>query len=127
MVRIRSEHAIGYLKGRFQSLKGLRIRIKDRRSHKLATYWIAACVAIHNFALRCEAEERGEGDDVPDPLDFIGQGVSDGSDQEDAILGNTERSTSRSITSVRLRRARAKREQLKRRLLRHRELQHHCV
>ena len=27
MVRIRSEHAIGYLKGQFQSLKGSRVKI----------------------------------------------------------------------------------------------------
>ena len=42
IVRIRSEHAIGYLKGRFHSLKRLRLRISEERSHKFATYWIAS-------------------------------------------------------------------------------------
>jgi hypothetical protein len=122
MVRIRSEHAIGYLKGRFQSLKGLRIRIKDRKTHKFATYWVAACVGIHNFALAHEAEERAAGgevsdDEVVDPLDFIGQGLS--SDSSD-VEGRASRSQGNgAISSARLRRAREKREQLKRRLLRH--------
>ncbi|GLB38048.1 putative DDE superfamily endonuclease [Lyophyllum shimeji] len=35
-VRIKSEHAVGYLKGRFQSLKGLRQQIKDERDHRRA-------------------------------------------------------------------------------------------
>ena len=35
MVRIRSEHAIGFLKGRFASLKHLRIHIKNKTSHNL--------------------------------------------------------------------------------------------
>ncbi|KAI0045772.1 hypothetical protein FA95DRAFT_1455900, partial [Auriscalpium vulgare] len=56
MVRIRSEHAIGYLKGRFHSLKGLRVSIRDSRSHKYATYWVAACIGVHAFAMQCEAE-----------------------------------------------------------------------
>ena len=38
MIHIRSEHAIGFLKGRFQLLKGLRIRVIDARTHKFATY-----------------------------------------------------------------------------------------
>jgi hypothetical protein len=37
MVHIRSEHAIGFLKGRFHLLKHLHIQIKDERSHKFAT------------------------------------------------------------------------------------------
>ncbi|KDQ48957.1 hypothetical protein JAAARDRAFT_102690, partial [Jaapia argillacea MUCL 33604] len=49
MVRIRSEHVIGYLKGRFHSLKSLRVNIKDEASHKFATYWVVACIALHNF------------------------------------------------------------------------------
>jgi hypothetical protein len=63
-VRIRSENAIGYLKGRFQSLKSLRILIKNKRDHQLATYWILACVVIHNIALDVEAEQRAEDEEV---------------------------------------------------------------
>ncbi|KDQ50998.1 hypothetical protein JAAARDRAFT_104390, partial [Jaapia argillacea MUCL 33604] len=54
MVCIWSEHAIGYLKGRFHSLKSLCINIKDEVLHQFATYWVVACIALHNFALRCE-------------------------------------------------------------------------
>ncbi|KIL57516.1 hypothetical protein M378DRAFT_33627, partial [Amanita muscaria Koide BX008] len=54
MLRIRSEHAIGFLKGRFHSLKGLRVYIKNEKTHKIATYWIAACIGIHAFAMLCE-------------------------------------------------------------------------
>ncbi|KAI5895907.1 uncharacterized protein SCHCODRAFT_01092035 [Schizophyllum commune H4-8] len=48
ILRIRSEHAISYLKGRFQSLKNLRVDIRDARTHKLATYWIVSCIGIQS-------------------------------------------------------------------------------
>lgn len=75
MVRIRSEHAIGYLKGRFHSLKNLRIKIKDKTTHILATYWIAACIGVHAFAMQCEEQEqRLHAGDRDDP--FIAEGLS---------------------------------------------------
>jgi hypothetical protein len=74
-IRIRSEHAIGFLKGCFQSLKNLRVRIMDKNSHTFATYWIAACIRVHNFALKHEAEERAEGESVADDS-FVEQGLS---------------------------------------------------
>jgi hypothetical protein len=58
MLCIRSEHAIGFLKGRFQSLKNLRLHIKDQVSHVIATYWVAACIGVHAFAVRHEEEEQ---------------------------------------------------------------------
>ena len=58
ILRIRSEHAIGFLKGRFQSLKNLWLHIKDQISHIIGTYWVAACIGIHAFAIRHEAEEK---------------------------------------------------------------------
>ena len=63
MVCIHSEHAIGFLKGRFQSLKNLRILIKSEHNHKFATYWIAACICLHNWAMKHEAEERAREND----------------------------------------------------------------
>ncbi|KAF5346002.1 hypothetical protein D9758_013848 [Tetrapyrgos nigripes] len=79
MIRIRSEHAIGFLKGRFSSLKDLRISITDESSHKLATYWGLGCVVTHNFAMTCEAEERyAEGDYSEDPImrdPFLAEGI----------------------------------------------------
>lgn len=118
MVRIRSEHAIGFLKGRFQSLKGLRVRIKDKNSHQFATYWVAACIGIHAFAMQCEAEERArdnlDGDDDEDP--FIAQGLSSDSDSDTNL--NPLSFSQGPISGLRLRKAKARREQLKRRLFR---------
>jgi hypothetical protein len=80
MLRSRSENAIGYLKGRFQSLKDLRVLITDERSHKFATYWIAACINVHSFAMGVEAEENG-GYDSDDS--FIAEGLADSDSDED--------------------------------------------
>jgi len=83
MLCIHSEHAIGFLKGCFQSLKGLCVYIKNEKAHKIASYWVVACIGIHLFAMLCEEEEWG-GDfnsDYPNP--FIQDGLSlDSSDTE---------------------------------------------
>ena len=62
-LRIRSEHAIGFLKGRFPSLRGLRLQINNAKMHRIATYWVAVCIAIHTFAIRVEGEEWGVEDE----------------------------------------------------------------
>ncbi|KAJ7718732.1 hypothetical protein B0H16DRAFT_1599621 [Mycena metata] len=98
-LRIRSEHAIGFLKGRFHS-------------------WVAACVGIHAYAMRCEEEERG-GDDLdsdnPDP--FIAEGLSSDGDSSDAE-GNLGR---RAAGADRLTNGKLLREALKERLFRAKE------
>lgn len=115
IVRIRSEHAIGYLKGRFHSLKHLRLRISDERSHKFATYWIASCIAIHAFAMQREAEEREDEDSsFEDP--FIAEGLSSSSSESDAPLASNA-NPSQSRTHA----AKQKREKLKRALFRAKE------
>jgi DDE superfamily endonuclease len=80
ILRIRSEHAIGFLKGRFQSLKNLRLHIKDRISHVIGTYWVAACIGIHAFAVRHEAEEKCQDPDFDKLADnqdpFIDEGLT---------------------------------------------------
>lgn len=125
MVRIRSEHAIGFLKGRFQSLKGLRISIKDERSHKFATYWVAACIGIHTFAMSCEAEEQEEDDNIGDAdLDFIEEGLSD-TDDDGRGDGDGERpslvgSSAAQVNRARLASGNRRREELKQALLRSR-------
>ena len=53
-MRIRSEHAVGYLKGRFQSLRGLRQQINSERDYILALAWVRTCLIIHSFAARVE-------------------------------------------------------------------------
>jgi hypothetical protein len=53
---------MGYLKGRFQSLRGLRQQIKDPRDHKMALAWIKACLILHNKIL--DVEQVIDEDDV---------------------------------------------------------------
>ncbi|KAF8218578.1 hypothetical protein L208DRAFT_1149788, partial [Tricholoma matsutake] len=53
-----SEHAIGFLKGHFHLLKNLHVNICDKNSHILATYWVAACIGLHSFAMQCEEKKR---------------------------------------------------------------------
>ncbi|KAF7372357.1 DDE Tnp4 domain-containing protein [Mycena venus] len=53
-IRIRSEHAVGYLKGRFPSLKGLRLRIDNKEHQLFATVWVIACMVVHNFCMEHE-------------------------------------------------------------------------
>ena len=65
---IRSEHMIGFLKGRFQSLKELCVQIMNKKSHKFATYWVACCVGVHMFVMACE--DAGESDGY-DRQEFI--------------------------------------------------------
>jgi len=55
---VQSEHCIGYLKGRWGSLKGLRVSIKGKKGIQYATLWIITCIHLHAFAMQ---HERGEG------------------------------------------------------------------
>jgi hypothetical protein len=113
-LRIRSEHAIGFLKGRFQALKSLRVRISDEKTHKYATYWIAACVAVHNFALRCEAEERAADETVDDDEFFRECIVQDSADESSALGSENEgpRDARTFTARGRLARGRERREEL---------------
>jgi hypothetical protein len=89
MLRIRSEHAIGFLKGRFPSLKNLRINITDEPSHIFATYWIAACIGLHSFAMQCEEDENPDRDSTTDPEmrdPFIDEGLSDDEGDDDGVV-----------------------------------------
>jgi hypothetical protein len=54
-LRIRSEHTIGYLKGRFQSLKELRVSIQGPEDIAFATAWVNACIILHAFCTDHEA------------------------------------------------------------------------
>ena len=59
-VRIRCEHTIGYLKGRFQCLRELRIQINNRKDFVYATSWINSCIALHAFCLDHETMEHSD-------------------------------------------------------------------
>ena len=50
--RVAVEHCIGVLKGRFQSLRNLRIMVNKTSGHKKACEWIECCVVLHNMLLR---------------------------------------------------------------------------
>lgn len=115
MVRIRSEHTIGFLKGRFQSLKHLRVRISDERSHRFATYWVAACIAIHAFTMQCEDEEQSDSNSDEDP--FIAEGLSSSSESNNSPPPRTHGP----VSQQRLQAAKARREKLKRALFRAKE------
>jgi len=40
------------------------VAIRDKNGHKIATYWVATCVAIHAFEMQCEDHDRSDdGDD----------------------------------------------------------------
>ncbi|GLB34545.1 putative DDE superfamily endonuclease [Lyophyllum shimeji] len=120
IIRIRSEHAIGFLKGRFQSLKGLRINIKNEATHKFATYWVVSCIGLHGFAMICEAEERG-GSSTEETDPFIMEGLSStrsSSDNGLLPLPRARRAAARSLPA-----AKARRERLKAQLFRAKERQ----
>ena len=121
MVRIRSEHAIWYLKGRFQSLKGLHVKIQDETTHRIATYWVVACIILHAFAMFCEAEERemeGLVDYDVQSLDpFVNEGLSSSSSSDENAPQLPQGRNDRLRTAKRFR------EQLKSALLRHKERQ----
>ena len=117
---IRSEHAIDFLKGRFQSLKNLWLHIKDRISHIIGTYWVAACIGIHAFAIQHEAQEKHctdpdfneFADNYWDP--FIDEGLSTTSESDTAI--NPE--YPQTWIPTRLQLAKRQREKLKEKLFR---------
>ena len=120
MIRIWSKHAIGFLKGRFQSLKGLHILIKDEASHKFTTYWVIAAIGVHSFAMKCEKDECGA-EDSDDP--FIAEGASSSSDSDQEQVAPFPTTRSRGPWS--LAHAKAYCEHLKALLLRAREKRAH--
>lgn len=63
-LRVASEHCNGMLKGRFGSLKELRLLILDEKSAAYVCSWIAACVVIHNFLIVMRLAEELGLDDV---------------------------------------------------------------
>lgn len=62
-LRVRNEHCIGLLKGRFQSLKGLRLRLRHEEDGKRIVAWIRACAILHNLCLGFIDDEE-DGDDI---------------------------------------------------------------
>lgn len=61
-LRVRSEHCMGALKGRFQCLRGLRVHIKSVETHIEACRWITIAIILHNFFV--EVEGAGENNEI---------------------------------------------------------------
>lgn len=89
-MRIKSEHAVGYLKGRFQSLKGLRQQIKNETDHLRAVEWIRTCIVIHTLI---HDIEHGE-EDSDWEEDAIAEGLtsdSSSSSDDDRVAADIRR------------------------------------
>lgn len=58
-LRVRSEHCIGELKGRFQCLRGLRVSINSYEDHLHALRWITVAIILHNLVIDVKARVDG--------------------------------------------------------------------
>ena len=59
-LRVRSEHCMGALKGRFQCLRGLRVSINSNDDHHSACQWITVAIILHNMIIDFEGNEAVE-------------------------------------------------------------------
>ncbi|KAI7946204.1 hypothetical protein MJO29_010731 [Puccinia striiformis f. sp. tritici] len=80
------EQCIGGLKGRFQSLKGLRLRINGHKDQIRVNAWIMACAVLHNFL--------NNGDDFDfDDLGDESVNITGNNSSDDPEDGPTERAS----------------------------------
>ena len=86
-VRVCVEHAFAALKGRFQSLRELRMRIRSQDDMIYAVHWVQCCIILHNMIIRFEKKlgkqsstgwVRDEARDLPRDLDPVVAEVPDG-------------------------------------------------
>lgn len=75
--RVRVEHCFGLLKERFCSLKQLRMRLADKKSHKLCCDWFLICCILHNILI-------DDSSSLDDKNLFQETTVQDSSDPEDS-------------------------------------------
>ncbi|KIN96837.1 hypothetical protein M404DRAFT_162126 [Pisolithus tinctorius Marx 270] len=54
-----SKHAFAALKGRFQSLHELHLKIQNERDVKVTVYWVMCCIILHNMVICFEEEMVG--------------------------------------------------------------------
>jgi DDE superfamily endonuclease len=55
-LRVQSEHCMGALKGRFQSLHGLRVNINSNLDHARALRWVTVAIILHNLIIDVEGD-----------------------------------------------------------------------
>jgi hypothetical protein len=77
---------MGYLKGRFSSLRGLRQQIDDATDHKRALAWVKTCIIIHTLV---SFIEEGDEDD-----EFMAELVREGTDAPGDATGQVDREPS---------------------------------
>ncbi len=77
---------MGYLKGCFASLHGLQQQIKNQHDHQLITFWILACLVLHNLIIEIE---HGIDDSDPFYIEILQEGKESLTDL-DLALGGSE-------------------------------------
>lgn len=124
-IRIRSEHCVGFLKGRFSSLRGLRRRIDHIRGLHMAIFWVTACIVLHGFAMKHEASPDMTADDFfQDGLQILEEEHSEHARRDwtgDAHMneGVGEQHSIQANHDIQLLEGRLKREELKKALFRY--------
>jgi hypothetical protein len=58
-LRVRSEHCIGAVKGRWQCLRDLRVNINSVADHERACRWITISIILHNLVIDVEGSDSG--------------------------------------------------------------------
>lgn len=101
-IRIRIEHAIGLLKGRFQSLFELRIQVFSHDRHLWAIMWVRCCIILHNLILCIE----GGGFDEAWRTKLLEEGLERGMDTEGYEAVETDSDGQEEGDDAELRRAR---------------------
>jgi hypothetical protein len=65
--RVTIEHVNGMVKGRFQSLKGIRTQVRNKRELKMVCDHVVVCLILHNILLDFKDEweiEEDQDDDI---------------------------------------------------------------
>jgi hypothetical protein len=90
--RVRIEHAIGILKGRFASLREIRSQIRNRHEMKATIKWIVSCLVLHNLLadLKDQWIDLYE-EEEPEPAPSLSQNV-------ESVVGDGLRGLLRPIT-----------------------------
>jgi hypothetical protein len=69
-IRVRVEHTFAVLKGRFQSLRELRINIQTEKDLQVAVHWIKCCLILHNMIICFETRRRKQDKDYDQSLEW---------------------------------------------------------
>jgi hypothetical protein len=80
-----------FLKGRFQSLRGLRQQIKNETDHLRALEWIHACLVIHTLIQDIESEFEVDSDWEEELITLGLSSDSSDSDDDAPVTGQTRR------------------------------------